>query len=38
MDENIAKVERALSELVRSGLVDLRDARSRSLYPQEVSA
>src|SRR5438105_13999615 len=29
-------LERALSELVRSGLVDLRDARSRSLYPQEI--
>jgi twitching motility protein PilT len=29
-------LERSLTELVRAGMVDLEDARSRSLYPQEI--
>lgn len=36
--EGSQTLERSLSKLVRDGLVDIREARARSLYPQEVTA
>jgi twitching motility protein PilT len=36
--EGSQTLERSLSELLHSGVVSERDARSRSLYPQEIGA